>query len=58
MKLGGPHSRSGRFGVEKNLFSCQESNPDRSAPSPWVYRLRYRDSYLLLLLLLLWAGIA
>jgi hypothetical protein len=33
-RLGGPQSRSGRGGEEKNIFySCRESNPGRPATS-------------------------
>jgi hypothetical protein len=38
-RLGGPQSRSGRSGKEKSLASCRESNPDRPARRPSLYRL-------------------
>jgi hypothetical protein len=46
-RLGGPQSRSGRGGEEKNSQLPPEIepwNPDRPAPSPALYRLRYHSS--------------
>jgi hypothetical protein len=33
-RLGGPQSRSGRFGEEKNSWPCRDSNPDPSVVHP------------------------
>jgi hypothetical protein len=42
--LGGPQSRSGRGGFRKIPSTRWESNPDRPARSPALYRLSYHDS--------------
>jgi hypothetical protein len=47
-RLGGPQSRSGRDGLEKNSqppSGIKPQNPDRSARSPALYRLSYHGSY-------------
>jgi hypothetical protein len=47
--LGGPQSRSGRGGLEKNSQPPPEiepQNPDRSGRSPALYRLSYHGSNL------------
>jgi hypothetical protein len=42
-RLGGPQSRSGCCGVERNLLPLPESNSGRPVRSPSLYRLRYPD---------------
>jgi hypothetical protein len=42
-RLGGPQSRSGRYGEEKSCL-CQESNPGSPARSLSLYRLSYPGS--------------
>jgi hypothetical protein len=37
-RLGGPQSRSGPSGEDKNLLPCRESNPGRPAHSPSLRR--------------------
>jgi hypothetical protein len=49
-RLGGPQSRSGRGGEEKNPQlppGIEHYNPDRPARSPALYRLSYHGSLLL-----------
>jgi hypothetical protein len=46
-RLGGPQSRSGRGGEEKNSKpppGIEPKNPDRPAHSPELYRLSYHGS--------------
>jgi hypothetical protein len=46
-RLGGPQSRSGRGGEEKNSQpppGIEPQNPDRPARSPALYRLNYHGS--------------
>jgi hypothetical protein len=45
-RLGGPQSRSGRGGEEKNSHpppGIEPQNPDRQARSPALYRLSYSE---------------
>jgi hypothetical protein len=47
-RLGGPQSRSGRGGLEKNTQlppGIEPQNPDRPARSPALYRLSYYGSF-------------
>jgi hypothetical protein len=48
--MGGPQSRSGRGGEEKNSQpppGIEPQNPDRPARSPTLYRPTYHGSYFL-----------
>jgi hypothetical protein len=39
MRMGGPHSLSGHFGVEKNSLPLKGINPGHEARTPLLYRL-------------------
>jgi hypothetical protein len=56
-RLGGPQSRSGRDGEEKNSQSplgIEPSNPDRPAHSPALYQLNYHALLDIVEVLLTW----
>jgi hypothetical protein len=50
-RLGGPKSRPGRFGDEKDLLPLPESNPGRPARSPSLYRASSPGSHFFVIII-------